>query len=318
MVGGRSYAESVFNRATQARRQPGSTFKLFVYLAALRSGLRPESIVRDDPIRIGEWTPQNADGLYRGPISLRQAFALSSNVAAVRLAEEVGRKKIIGMARELGVVSPLEDNASLALGTSSMTLLELTSAFAGVAANAFPVEPRGTPRERASWFGNRGGTGNRLDERTVVPRILDLLWSSANVGTGKAAALESPTFGKTGTSQENRDALFVGFAGDLVTGVWIGRDDNSPMPSASGGGLPAAIWRDFMSRALNSRAAYASVPVVAVPRPLASRAPPREEADAETPEVPFVIKAESSDKEERKGRTKRKGKGKGKGKRKKK
>ncbi len=297
MVGGRSYTESVFNRATQARRQPGSTFKLFVYLAALRSGMRPESIVRDDPIRIGDWAPQNADGVYRGPISLRQAFATSSNVAAVRLAENVGRAKVIATALELGIASPLEDHPSLALGTSSVTLLELTSAFAGIAGNSFPVEARGMPRERASWFWSGGAAGNQLDERTVMPRVLDLLWSSANVGTGKAAALESPTFGKTGTSQGNRDALFVGFAGDLVTGVWIGRDDNSPVPGLSGGGLPAAIWRDFMSRALNSPAAYAFAPPVPVTQPaqLAEKAE-RRSAVAE--------------KATGKGRGKRKGKGK--------
>lgn len=236
MLGGRSYERSPFNRATQARRQPGSAFKLFVYLAALRAGARPDDLVSDTPISIDGWRPENADGRYRGLITLRDAFAVSSNVAAVRISEVVGRSKVSDAAAELGVTSPLPDEPSLALGAGTMTLLELTAAYAAIAQGSFPVTPTGVEPalRRKGRFG---------PERALM---LDLLWQAANVGTGRQAALAQPTFGKTGTSQDGRDALFIGFAGDLVAGVWVGRDDNDPVRGSSGGKLPAAIWRDFM------------------------------------------------------------------------
>jgi penicillin-binding protein 1A len=251
MVGGKDYRRSPFNRATQARRQPGSTFKLFVYLAALRSGLRPDSMIDDTPLSVGDWSPKNSGDHYRGSITLREAFAASSNVAAVRLSERVGRGAVIRAARDLGVVSPLADQRSLPLGTSTMTLLELTSAYAAVAANAYPVTPRGLPEVRKSWFDRFWRNRTSFDTRTSG-MLLDLLSAAANDGTGRAAALRVPTFGKTGTTQDNRDAIFVGFAGDLVTAVWVGNDDNKPLGGVAGGGLPARIWRDFMAAAVNS------------------------------------------------------------------
>ena len=249
MVGGRDYGKSPFNRVTRARRQPGSTFKLFVYLAALEDGLKPDSIVLDAPVTVDGWSPENSDGRYRGPIPLREAFAISSNVAAVRLAERVGRGDVIGMARRLGIESPLEAHPSLPLGTSTLTLLELTSAYAGVASNRFPVRARGLREER----GEEGGE-EPFDEDATLPMILDLLWQSANAGTGKAAALPVPTFGKTGTTQDYRDALFVGFVRNLVVGVWVGRDDGAPLAGVTGGGLPAEIWRDFVGATLEKPA----------------------------------------------------------------
>lgn len=251
MVGGRSYANSPFNRATQALRQPGSAFKLFVYLAALRAGWTPDSIIEDSPITIGGWTPANSDGVYRGEITLREAFARSSNAAAVRLSESVGRGNVIRVARELGISSPIPDKPSLALGTGGVSLLGLTTAYAAVLSGRYPVKARGLPYEQpqsalAGLFESRGS----LDERRDRAPMLDLLWAAANTGTGKRAALRVPTFGKTGTSQDNRDAVFVGFAGDLVVGVWVGRDDNSSLGKISGGTAPARIWRDFMSSAL--------------------------------------------------------------------
>ena len=251
MVGGKSYATSPFNRATQALRQPGSAFKLFVYLAAMRAGWTPDSVIEDSAVTIGGWTPSNSDGVYRGEITLREAFARSSNAATVRLSESVGRANVMRAARDLGISSRLPDKPSLALGTGGVSLLELTSAYAAVLSGRYPVKARGLPEERpqgglAGFFASRGF----LDERRDRGPMLDLLYAAANEGTGKRAALRTPTFGKTGTTQDNRDALFVGFAGNLVVGVWVGHDDNSSLGKITGGSAPARIWRNFMTSAL--------------------------------------------------------------------
>ena len=249
MVGGKNYADSPFNRVTQARRQPGSAFKLFVYLAALRAGWTPDSMIEDEPITIDGWTPVNSDGVYRGQITLREAFARSSNAATVRLSEAVGRGNVIRAARDLGITTPLPDKPSLALGTAGVSLLELTSAYAAVASGRYPVVARGLPEssrpEGLAAFFRRDGA---LDRRRDWAPMLDLLYAAANNGTGRRAALAVPTFGKTGTTQENRDALFIGFAGNLVVGVWVGRDDNRSLGKVSGGTVPAEIWRNFMTR----------------------------------------------------------------------
>ena len=251
MVGGTSYRNSPFNRVTQARRQPGSAFKLFVYLAALRAGWTPDSLIDDRPVTIDGWTPVNSDGIYRGPITLREALARSSNAATVRLSQQIGRDNVIRAARDLGITTPLPDKPSLALGTAGVSLLELTSAYAAVAGGRYPVIARGLPDEQPpeglTAFFRRAAS---LDERRDRTPMLDLLYAAANNGTGKRAALAVPTFGKTGTTQENRDALFIGFAGNLVVGVWVGRDDNKSLGKISGGTVPAEIWRSFMTSAL--------------------------------------------------------------------
>ncbi len=259
MVGGKDYSKSPFNRATQARRQPGSTFKLFVYLAALRNGWSPEDRISNAEFTEGSYQPSNSNGRYSESLTLREAFAQSSNVAAVRLFNEVGSEAVIETARELGVSSPLpEGDPSMALGTSTMSLLELTAAYAGVAANSFPVEPHAFAAEEGGWFdwildgqGNLGSSDHEAIE--------DMLRTAINSGTGRAATLSIANYGKTGTTQDNRDALFVGYAGEgenrLVVGVWIGNDDNSPLGNVYGGGLPARIWRDFMRAALGASAA---------------------------------------------------------------
>ena len=251
MVGGKNYAESPFNRVTQARRQPGSAFKLFVYLAALRAGWTPDSMVEDLPITIDGWTPVNSDRVYRGKITLREAFARSSNAATVRLSQEVGRANVMRAARDLGITTPLPDKPSLALGTAGVSLLELTSAYAAVASGRYPIAARGLPDPQppeglAAFFRSAGS----FDRQRDWAPMLDLLYAAANDGTGKRAVLSIPTFGKTGTTQENRDALFIGFAGNLVVGVWVGRDDNKSLGKISGGTVPAEIWRTFMSSAL--------------------------------------------------------------------
>ena len=252
MVGGKNYGDSPFNRVTQARRQPGSAFKLFVYLAALRSGWTPDSLIEDEPITIDGWTPVNSDRVYRGRITLREAFARSSNAATVRLSQEVGRANIIRVARDLGITTPLPDKPSLALGTAGVSLLELTSAYAAVASGQYPIVARGLPEKRpAEGLKALFRTDGTLDRRRDWSPMLDLLYAAANNGTGRRAALSVPTFGKTGTTQENRDALFIGFAGNLVVGVWVGRDDNKSLGRVSGGTVPAEIWRSFMSSALS-------------------------------------------------------------------
>ncbi|NML07110.1 penicillin-binding protein [Sphingomonas sp. G-3-2-10] len=256
MVGGNSYAASPFNRATMARRQPGSTFKLFVYLAALRSGMTPESMVDDTPLTIGDWSPENSGKRYSGRITLRQAFAKSSNVAAVRLAQQVGIANVTRAARDLGISTPIGNDASVALGTSTVSLLELTAAYASVAEGSYPVRPRGLAEdsEDQDWLSRQLGGPSRFPSRTLDD-LHELLGGVVSGGTGRSAALSIPAFGKTGTTQNGQDALFVGYAGDLVVGVWVGNDDNTPIPGLSGGGVPARVWRNFMIDALDIRAA---------------------------------------------------------------
>lgn len=245
MVGGRDYARSQYNRAVQAERQPGSAFKLFVYLAALRAGADPETVVSDGRLKMAGWSPKNFGGGYGGQVSLQRAFAQSSNVAAVRISERVGRDEVIRAARDLGLDGELKPLPSLALGTSSTTLLDLTSAYAGVAAGAYAVSPVGLPGEsNGAW---QVQTPMPFYERDAMLRMLG---AAVETGTGRNARLPIPAFGKTGTTQDHRDAWFVGFAGDFIVGVWVGNDDETPMKGVTGGGMPAQIWRAFMIKAL--------------------------------------------------------------------
>ncbi len=268
MLGGRNYDKSSFNRATQARRQPGSTFKLFVYIAALRSGMTPDSLIDDSPITDGTYQPKNSHEHYRGKITLRQAFARSSNVAAVRLYKRLGDKAIIRAAHDLGIKSPLNADPTLALGSSGVTLLELTSAFAGVAGNNWPITPHAIREGEPGFFGTVF-SGKRSFAASTQAQMLDMLSSVVTDGTGRSAALRIKAYGKTGTSQDSRDALFVGFAGDLVVGVWVGNDDNSPLKGVYGGGLPARIWRDFMGQAIKGAARIRPAPKPIEPPPAA-------------------------------------------------
>lgn len=264
MVGGRDYTASSFNRATQARRQPGSTFKLFVYLAALRDGMTPDSRVDDKPLTIDGWSPANADRHYRGSITLREAFARSSNVAAVRLAQKVGPDAVMKAAQDLGVASPLKADPSIALGTSGISLLELTGAYAAVAGNSWPVAPHGLPDPPQGWLDWLWDHKHHFDD-SQHRMLLDLLSATVKQGTARGAALSTQVYGKTGTSQGSRDAIFVGFAGGLVTAVWIGRDDNQPLPGMAGGGLPAKVWRTFMAQAIGATPLGQKVPALVDP-----------------------------------------------------
>jgi penicillin-binding protein 1A len=244
-------------------RQPGSTFKLFVYLAAFEQGMTPDSTIDGSPITQGSYRPQNDSGHYSDKITLENAFAYSSNVAAVRLEKKVGYDAVIAEARKLGITTPLaRGDPSLALGTSATTLLQLTSAYAGVAGNRFPVVPHAFPAGEEGWFSWMFGQHHSLSAQEH-DEIEQLLRRTVEQGTGRSADLPVPAFGKTGTTQNNRDALFVGYAGDLVVGVWVGNDDNTPLPGAHGGGLPAEIWHDFMMQALKLAPAAPASPTPA-------------------------------------------------------
>ena len=253
MVGGRSYAESQFNRATSALRQPGSAFKTFVYLAAMEDGHRPDDFLVDEPITVDGWTPQNFSGRYLGRKSLRDGFALSLNTMAVQLSELVGREKVKDIAIRLGITSNIRAHPSLALGTSEVTPIDMATAYAVIANGGFVVEPYAILEIRSGegdlLYRRQPAENVRILSEVVVLRMLDLMEAVFEYGTGRRAKIDRPSAGKTGTSQDYRDAWFIGFTSDLVTSVWIGNDDGSPTASITGGGLPADIWSDYMLEA---------------------------------------------------------------------
>jgi len=274
-VGGRDYAVSQFNRVTQARRQPGSLFKLFTYAAALEAGMRPDSPVEDRPVRIGDWSPGNASGGFRGAMTLREAFAGSVNTVAVQLFQSVGRERVLETARRMGLHSAMPEGPSVALGSGEVTLLEMVAAFAAIPGNR-AVEPylvRGVrARDRTLYARPEAPGGAPVLSPAARAGMLDLLLAVVRDGTGRAARLDRPVAGKTGTTQDNRDAWFVGMTADVIVGVWVGNDDSSPMADVAGGGLPARIWHDFVAEADRVRTAEAPLPAEA---PATTAEPPR-------------------------------------------
>ncbi|MFH5924869.1 PBP1A family penicillin-binding protein [Roseomonas xinghualingensis] len=284
-VGGRDYAVSQFNRITQARRQPGSLFKLFTYAAALESGMRPDSMVVDQPVQIGNWAPGNASGGYRGAMPLRQAFAGSVNTVAVQLFQSLGREQVLDMAGRMGLRSAMPAVPSIALGSGEATLLEMVSAFASIPANR-AVEPyvvRGVRARNRTLYARPEsmGSGAPVMSPAAQQGMLDLLLAVVREGTGRSARLDRPVAGKTGTTQDNRDALFIGMTADVVVGVWVGNDDNSPMQGVTGGGLPARIWRDFVDGADRVKTTEAPLPEEAPST--TAEAPPRQVAPLRGP-----------------------------------
>ncbi len=251
MLGGRAYGKSQFNRAVHARRQPGSAFKLFLYLAALDAGIYPDDHISARPIEVDGWRPRNADDAYPRNVSIAYAFSHSVNTAAVRLAERIGRDQIVAKARQLGITTALHQHPSLALGSAEVTLLELTAAYATVANGGMMVWPEGittvTDGRQETLYRRQA-----LNERVLTPKAVDgmtaMLMDTLVDGTGWRARLPGFVAGKTGTSSDYRDAWFVGFTDHLVVGVWVGNDDGQPMQQVSGGGLPAMIFRDFVMR----------------------------------------------------------------------
>jgi len=254
MVGGRDYNKSQFNRAAEANRHPGSAFKLFVYLAALRKGLGPNDTIDAGPVEINGWEPENFGGHEYGRVTLADAFARSINTAAVRLAMDVGLDEVIRAARDLGIDARLPKVPSLALGAVEVSLLDLTGAFASVRAGRMHVEPWGI-----TAFGPEGQArlqtmgppmiGSQQSLGRYQQPMIDLLQGVVEHGTGRAAALSGFAAGKTGTSQNHRDAWFIGFNESLIVGVWVGNDDGTPMHRVVGGALPASIWKRFMAEA---------------------------------------------------------------------
>ena len=254
LVGGRSYADSPFDRATDAERQPGSAFKPFVYLTAFEHGRTPGDVMNDEPVNIRGWKPADYEGHYEGEISLERAFAKSSNSIAAQLAAEVGARAVAKTAHRLGITSELMEVPSLALGTSGVTPLELTGAYAPFANGGDAVIPYGIvsikTRSGKVLYAREGSGHGRIISDENTREMTQLMVATVTSGTGKAARLdERPSAGKTGTTQDFRDAWFVGFTSDLVCGVWIGNDDNAPMVHATGGGLPAHMFKAFMESA---------------------------------------------------------------------
>ncbi len=251
LIGGRSYAESQFNRAVAAKRQPGSAFKPFVYLAALERGLTPASVREDAPIDVRGWRPENYSHQYFGPVTLTKALSLSLNTVAVRLCVEVGPKAVIETAHRLGIVSELAPNASIALGTSEVSPLELVAAYAPFANGGLGVQPHVIERVKTAagrlLYLRRGASNGRVIDPAYLAMMNVMLQETLLTGTARKGELPGwQAAGKTGTSQDWRDAWFVGYTSHLVTGVWLGNDDNSPTKKASGGTLPVEIWSIFM------------------------------------------------------------------------
>ena len=254
MVGGRSYKRSQYNRVTKAKRQPGSAFKPFVYLTAFQDGYKPDSIEVDEPVNFGGWSPQNYKNKYQGPVTLENAFAQSINTVAAKLAQAVGPANVAITAERLGIMSPLGRDASIALGTSEVTPLELTAAFVPFANGGKAVQPyvvrRITTRDGQVLY-ERGGDGlGQVVADTELGEMNQLFRAVVRHGTAtKAQFGDFDIGGKTGTSQDYRDAWFVGFTPYMVTGVWMGNDDNSPTKNVTGGSLPTQVWRDVMEPA---------------------------------------------------------------------
>ncbi len=260
LVGGKSYADSQFNRAAQAQRQPGSTFKVFVYAAALELGVHPDDFRQDTPITIAGWSPRNFDGQYVGPVSVREALAKSLNTVAVRLGQEVGPPKIISMARRFGIRSQLDPNLSLALGTSEVNLLELTGAFTVFQNDGRLRQPHFIQSietaGREILYRHPDLEGRQVYDTMLSRRMVDMLTEVVSRGTAQRAKLKNQDVaGKTGTSQGYRDAWFVGFTPLYTTGVWVGNDDFTPMHKVVGGALPTEIWHGVMSKLHGERAA---------------------------------------------------------------
>ena len=264
LVGGRNYAESQFNRAVAAKRQPGSAFKPFVYLTAIERGLTPDTMREDKPIAVKGWRPENYSREYFGPVPLTKALALSLNTVSVRLTLEFGPTAVMRTAHRLGIASKLEPNASLALGTSEVSVLELVGAYA--------PSPMAASRWRRTWSracappaascctSASDDSLGRIIEARYAGMMNAMMQETLLTGTARKAELPGwPAAGKTGTSQDFRDAWFIGYTGHLVAGVWLGNDDSSPTKKTTGGGLPVEIWSRFM------KAAHQGVPVVGLP-----------------------------------------------------
>lgn len=283
MVGGRSYHQSQFNRVTQAMRQPGSAFKPFVYLTALERGWRPSDRIEDKPISIGNWSPGNYKDEYLGDMSLTTALAKSINTVAVQLGESVGRGNIVKAASRIGIRCDLKPIRSLSLGTTEMTLLDLTTGYVPFANGGHGVFPhtiaRISTRAGEVLYQRQGIGPGRVVDENVIGSMNMMLSETVRMGTGRKARLDDgrPMAGKTGTSQDFRDAWFIGYTANIVAGVWVGNDDNTPMRKVTGGTLPALIWKDFVTRSGTNGTLWALPAGQDMDRDFAARQPAEDE-----------------------------------------
>ncbi len=257
MVGGTDYVTSNYNRATQAVRQPGSAWKIFVYMAALEAGYTPNDTVTDEPITIGNWTPRNSGNRYAGDIDVRTAFAYSKNTVAAAIGNDIGTSSVANMARRFGISTPINTNPSMVLGTSDVRLLDMTRAFASVSAKGVALTPYGINKvvtmDGEVLYENKFDGSRVLVDPWVAAGITDLMQTAVNAGTGRAAQIGRPVAGKTGTTSSNKDGWFLGFSSGLTTGVWMGRDDARPVGGLQGGRAPAAAFASFMRAAVANR-----------------------------------------------------------------
>jgi penicillin-binding protein 1A len=257
MIGGTDYVETNYNRATDAVRQPGSSWKLFVYMAALEAGYNPESRVKDVPVTIDGWSPRNSGGSYAGDIDVRTAFAYSKNTVAAQLGNEVGFGTVASMARRFGITTPIKTFPSMVLGTSETRLIDMTRAFAAVSAGGKSIEPYGivkvTTADGDTLYEHERARSTQLVPEYVAAGITDLLQTAVSTGTGRAAQIGRPVAGKTGTTSSNKDGYFVGFSSGITTGVWMGRDDNKAVSGLQGGRAPAQAFAAYMRYAVKDR-----------------------------------------------------------------
>src|SRR3954451_17174906 len=257
MVGGKDYVDSIYNRATQSTRQPGSAFKLFVYLTALESGMKPTDTIVDEPVTINGWTPRNSTRTNLGPVTLREAFSRSINTISAKIGSQLGFSTIADMARRFGITTPISTFPSMVLGSSDVRLIELTRAFASVANKGVAVTPSAIRKvvtaDGRLLYQRDSDEGRVLVAPWVAAEMTDLLQSAVLTGTGRAAQIGRPVAGKTGTTSSNKDGWFIGFSSGLTTGVWMGRDDARTVPGLQGGTAPARAFHDFMIVAVANR-----------------------------------------------------------------
>lgn len=282
LIGGENYNGSQYNRAVVSARQPGSSFKTFIYLAALEAGYTPETQVLDAPLKVGKYSPTNYDGKYHGYVTLQDAVAASLNTVAVRTLQDVGISRVINVAQRLGITDNMTHDLSLALGASDVHMLSITSAYATLANNGMAAEPYGIRMIRTTkgqvLYQRRDPAPRPVLGLDTVAKMNQMLQSVVFYGTGKAAAIDRPIAGKTGTSSNYRDAWFIGYTPDYVTSVWVGNDNNTPMKRVTGGAMPARIWRDVMAQAQRG------VPI----RPLITPATPEVVPYADAVQAPGV------------------------------
>ena len=257
LVGGTDYVKTNYNRATNALRQPGSSWKLFVYLAALEAGYKPDDRVVDTPVTIDGWSPRNSSGRNVGKIDLRTAFAYSINTVAAQLGNEVGFGTVASMAKRFGISTPIATYPSMVLGANEVRLIDMTRAFAAISAKGASVEPYGIVKVTSSsgqlLYAHERANSVQLVPDYVAAGITDLLQTAVNTGTGRAAQIGRPVAGKTGTTSSNKDGYFVGFSSGVTTGVWMGRDDSKVVPGLQGGRAPAQAFAAYMRYAVAKR-----------------------------------------------------------------